>query len=459
MGRIVEFAGWIMMASGGVLVAVVLTGNSRESALAIVGLVIGGIGKILHGVGKSLAARSAEDLLAEDRRAPVLLLRSFDDDKVFSKFESETQRLKLQFSFNTYISEIYSSFEEKLAAALSVVGPVIAIGRPGELLPPTGAARTWVSHARWQERVKADMGECGLAVMIMGSIKGEEGLSWELTNLLDRLPPEKILFVMPPVKDEEARARWQSFQERSRGMLPPFQGCELAAGFNVAGECTVVREPRIGRAPGEQYASAVMSLVQPRQVQKLVVSYSPLRVFPASTRLLFMAMIALPWLYFLHSALRGSFEPEPERQGLHAEQFTLPDALFDEDAEASKALAKAKLTANSATVANTDLKPSASATSGKSLLLPLLGITLWTALCGLILYVSRDKRLVISPEGVSYSRLWGSRQFAWSQIRDIEELNFRVEVAPGKFERHRIPRRFSESCPSRLISGVLSKRG
>jgi hypothetical protein len=97
--------------------------------------------------------------------------------------------------------------------------------------------------------------------MIMGSIKGEDGLNWELMNLLDRLPPEKILFVMPPVKDEEARARWQSFQERSRGMLPPYQGCELAAGFNVAGECTVVREPRIGRAPGGQYGSAVLSLV------------------------------------------------------------------------------------------------------------------------------------------------------------------------------------------------------
>jgi hypothetical protein len=178
----------------------------------------------------------------------------------------------------------------------------------------------------------------------------------------------------------------------------------------------------------------------------------------ASSRLFFFLIIALVWLDFLHSALTGNPDPEPGGQGLLAEQFSLPDELFTEDAERSKAFAKAELTANSTGEANIDSKPSPSSTPGESLLFRFLGITVWTFLIGLILYIIRERRLVISPEGVSYSRLWGSRQFAWSQIHDIEALNFQVEVAHGKVERHRIPWRFSHSCPSRLISGVLSKK-
>src|SRR6266446_4260896 len=107
------------------------------------------------------------------------------------------------------------SFEELLAEAFSVAGPVIAIGRPGEVLPPLGAHRTWVRHDAWQERVTEYLRECGLVVMVMGLIRGEEGLAWELRQVLDRVPPEKIIFVMPPVIEDEAQQRWQSFVARS----------------------------------------------------------------------------------------------------------------------------------------------------------------------------------------------------------------------------------------------------
>src|SRR5205085_2876342 len=114
--------------------------------------------------------------------------------------------------------------------------------------------------------------DCGLVVMFMGQIRSENGLAWELKSVLDGVSAEKIIFVLPPVEDAEARSRWESFRNLSHGLLPPFEGHELAAGFDRARKCRVIREIRDGKKSGARYENAVSSLIQAECVETLVVS-------------------------------------------------------------------------------------------------------------------------------------------------------------------------------------------
>src|SRR5262249_12416228 len=53
--------------------------------------------------------------------------------------------------------------------------------------------------------------------------------------------PEKVVLVMPPVGEEEARGRWEKYCDLSADRLPPYQGGELVLGFDPRGTCQVVR--------------------------------------------------------------------------------------------------------------------------------------------------------------------------------------------------------------------------
>ena len=84
---------------------------------------------------KQYAALQAGEMRRHDTRPPVILLRSFGDD-VIGVDRSPT--------VNTPLSSWDSkalTLEEVIERALWIAGPVIAIGKPGEKLPPAGAAR------------------------------------------------------------------------------------------------------------------------------------------------------------------------------------------------------------------------------------------------------------------------------------------------------------------------------
>lgn len=82
------------------------------------------------------SAIPAKDVVERDPRRPVLLLRSFADDGLRIKGLESTEAF---------------TFEEVITGALRRWRPVVAIGRPGESLPESGAAREYVTHEGWQE--------------------------------------------------------------------------------------------------------------------------------------------------------------------------------------------------------------------------------------------------------------------------------------------------------------------
>lgn len=133
-----------------------------------------------------------ERALAIDPRPPVLLLRSFEDDGRPGDGEGTT------------FSDGFATFEEELVRTLSRRGPVIAIGRPGEEAPLSGAAREYVSHDAWKARVEQRMTAAQLVVLVMGDTPG---LGWELAKVRAAGHLGKLLLVVPNVSNREARRR------------------------------------------------------------------------------------------------------------------------------------------------------------------------------------------------------------------------------------------------------------
>jgi hypothetical protein len=59
-----------------------------------------------------------------------------------------------------------------LKRVVSQFGPFVAIGKPGEALPPAGAARTYKSDNPWQVRVLELIRSSKLVLMLAGSTEG-----------------------------------------------------------------------------------------------------------------------------------------------------------------------------------------------------------------------------------------------------------------------------------------------
>lgn len=146
----------------------------------------------LHRRAKEAAQITAQQLLAADRRAPIVYLREFvrDDDR---DLESE-------------VFGISASLEENLVAALSAAGPVIALSRPGEHRTPVGAARYAVDGTAWKDHIDQWLTR-SLAVVVLAG--GSESLDWELRRCVEVLEPRQLLVVVPNAQQyERFRRLW-----------------------------------------------------------------------------------------------------------------------------------------------------------------------------------------------------------------------------------------------------------
>jgi len=83
--------------------------------------------------------------------------------------------------------------EEVLVRYFEKIGPVIAIGRPGEGLPTPGAARMYLEEEQWQQTVENQIEEAQIIVVQPGA---SEGVRWELEHLRHRSDPRRILMCL-----------------------------------------------------------------------------------------------------------------------------------------------------------------------------------------------------------------------------------------------------------------------
>lgn len=163
------------------------------AAIAIVVLFISGRESLKF--GRRMMQPSAEKLLTEDLREPVLWLRAFRDDGASilnadrASFEQDR------------------SLEEILAFDLWYYGPVVAIGAPGERLPRVGAARGYFADSDWQNAVRHWMSLARLIVVVVGTT---EWLRWEVETAMNAEYLSKVIFVFPPDTASNRTERWSN---------------------------------------------------------------------------------------------------------------------------------------------------------------------------------------------------------------------------------------------------------
>jgi len=136
------------------------------------------------------ARASAAELRARDRRPPIVFLRSFKDDQI---------------AFRSWLRAAKVTLDEDVTEALAIYGPVVAIGRPGETLPPLGSARHYVPDSEWRERATGLITDAQAIVAVLGATAG---IRWELDTIIQLHAVRKLLLVIPPVPSEDLRDRW-----------------------------------------------------------------------------------------------------------------------------------------------------------------------------------------------------------------------------------------------------------
>ncbi|GHF35309.1 hypothetical protein GCM10018790_11340 [Kitasatospora xanthocidica] len=160
-------------------------GHTMPPALRIP-LLLGGVAAVIAALlilrrTRPYAVRPAARALLLSGCRPVLYLRSFGDDEGPVQLDDGAD-LTLH------------TREEQLASALGAIGPVIAVGRPGERLPQLGAARFYLPLDDWKPTVLRLMDLSQLIVLRLGQ---GDGLWWEVEQVRTTQPARKLVLLLP----------------------------------------------------------------------------------------------------------------------------------------------------------------------------------------------------------------------------------------------------------------------
>jgi hypothetical protein len=177
------------------------------ASIVVLGLVIW----LAHRAAK-LQQPSADALYAADKRLPVLLLRSFNDEdlEVPSALANATAYGLIK---DPARRKGHIRLEEAIADQLLTIGPLVAIGKPGERLPHLGAARNYYKDADWQEAARRWMSNARIIVVVAG-LSG--GLRWELDEIARLGYFRKLMVIIPR---SQAELRWQVLRKELRSVI------------------------------------------------------------------------------------------------------------------------------------------------------------------------------------------------------------------------------------------------
>jgi hypothetical protein len=182
--------------------------------IAFVGFVVFGLlvqlsrRSVRHGSRHRNVPPDRGSLLAGKKRF-VLYLRSFADDPEMAHQMDPAVG-------STVMSK--RTEEQQLARAVRPIGRLIAVGEPRETLPQAGAGRFDLPLDNWRGDVLALMSTARLTLLGTGS---GAGLRWEVTQAVARIPPQRLVLVVP-----QGETGYQHFRAWAGDLfpkgLPPF---------------------------------------------------------------------------------------------------------------------------------------------------------------------------------------------------------------------------------------------
>lgn len=168
----------------------------------------------LFEVGRAMRVPAYDDVMAQDARAPVTYLRSFgsEDVQLPEKPPGVMGRVILRMWDRAWFFSIPGSIiawlarlaytiagrgsnrlEEQLTRAVGAVGPMVAVGRPGEDVATLGAARAYLADDDWQGFVIDLLGRSQLVLL---QIESTEGTWWEFSECVRIVPRERLVLML-----------------------------------------------------------------------------------------------------------------------------------------------------------------------------------------------------------------------------------------------------------------------
>ena len=156
----------------------------RAVAAVIAPVLFGAIGSVCVIGARRLGARLTLRRHHADAHAPVVYLRSFNADTDLSRRPRAFGRL---FSSRTE--------EQQLVESLRQMGPVVAVGRPGERLPRLGATRIYVEDAEWRPQILSWFKRAALVVIHVPA-DPTSGLVWEIERSFSTVPLSRLVFLL-----------------------------------------------------------------------------------------------------------------------------------------------------------------------------------------------------------------------------------------------------------------------
>ena len=142
---------------------------------------------------RRLKQERAELVVGRSERRPVLFLRPFALDALpIAPMDARYSLFKVMSWFDK------RTFEEYLHESFEDIGPLIAIGRPGEETAALGAAREYADDATWRGQVINRAREAQLVIM---ELDASPGMQWELEHVVPIVGLQRILVVLPPGED------------------------------------------------------------------------------------------------------------------------------------------------------------------------------------------------------------------------------------------------------------------
>lgn len=169
--------------------------------IAVVGLAMIALALIPVTIARRLAMRALGRQIDTDGGPPILLLRSFADDRRTLR----ARRLDRASLLDRLCLRRWERFEEIVASSLGRSGPVFALGEPGTRLPPPlGAVRRSFSQDTWRGEVEDLVRQAQIISVTVGR---SESLLWEIDLVRRTAALNRTIFLLPPTKKAEQRRR------------------------------------------------------------------------------------------------------------------------------------------------------------------------------------------------------------------------------------------------------------
>ena len=161
----------------------------------LVGLFLGlrlwAAGRRLVVRGKRHSADAIESFESLSGTRFVLYLRPFTNDQLMAALNADVQGGGAQVQSLFFLSGLTQ--EELLVRRFARFGRVVAIGRPGELLPPVGAVRGQLPLDDWQGTVSSLIAQAHVVLMAAGP---GPGTVWEFTEAVRCLDPTRLVLLV-----------------------------------------------------------------------------------------------------------------------------------------------------------------------------------------------------------------------------------------------------------------------